>query len=205
MIYDLSPPIDADLAVWPGDTPFTRRATATLAAGESANVGAIETTVHLGTHLDAPLHTEENGAPIDQVALEACLGPCRVLDLTGVATIEAEHLPDLSADVPPRLLFKTGSWQDRSRFPERFSTFSHQAAQALAAARVLLVGLDTPSVDAEDEHALGAHHALAGAGILILEGLVLDAVPAGDYELIALPLKLRGMDASPVRAVLRSL
>jgi arylformamidase len=116
-----------------------------------------------------------------------------------------EHLGGIDLGDPPRLLLKTGSVADRARFPEVFSALSPELARALGAAGALLVGLDTPSVDPFDSKDLAAHHALVAGGVVNLEGLVLDDVPPGLYELIALPLRLEGLDASPVRAVLRTL
>lgn len=205
MLYDVSPLLHPGLPVWPGDTPFSARPTASLAAGHGANVSAFTSTTHLGSHADAPFHTEPDGVSIDRLPLAHFLGPCRVLEVPPVDLLRTEHLPPSGADDPPRLLLKTGSVRDRGRFPERFTALSPECASELASRRLLLVGLDTPSVDPHGSEDLPAHHALAGAGIAILEGLVLDAVPPGLYELIALPLKLAGLDASPVRAVLRTL
>lgn len=204
-LYDLSPPLSPELPVWPGDTPFTCRFTARLADGAEANVGAFATTTHLGSHADAPLHTEAGGKTIDELALEPFLGPCRVVEVPPVPLLRRGHLPAPVPDEPPRLLLKSGSVPDRNRFPEAFTALSPELAAELAGRGLLLVGLDTPSVDPAASEDLPAHHALAGAGVVILEGLVLDPVPPGLYELIALPLKLTGLDASPVRAVLRSL
>jgi arylformamidase len=205
VLYDISPLLNPGLPVWPGDTPFSVRLTASLAAGGGANVSAFSTTTHVGSHADAPFHTEPGGLTIDRLSLEAFLGPCRVLQVPPVPLLGPEHLPAAAEGDPPRLLLKTGSVADRSRFPERFSALSPELARDLARRGLLLVGLDTPSVDPPGSEDLPAHHALAGSGVVILEGLVLDDVPPGLYELIALPLKLAGLDASPVRAVLRGL
>ncbi|HRC85784.1 MAG TPA: arylformamidase [Thermoanaerobaculia bacterium] len=203
MLYDISPAISPELAVWPGDEPFSGEFQYALEAGAAANVGVIRTTLHLGSHVDAPLHTEAGAAGIGDLPLEAFLGPCRVLAVPPVPLLEPEHLGSLGPAPPPRLLLRTGSVADRHRFSPQFSALSPRLAAWLAGQGPLLVGLDTPSVDPYGSEELPAHHALAGAGVVILEGLVLDAVPPGDYELIALPLKLAGLDASPVRAVLR--
>lgn len=205
-IYDLSPPLGADLAVWPGDTPFASRFTATFAEGAGATVGAFSTTTHAGSHADAPLHTEAGGRAITDLPLEVFVGPCRVAAVPPVPLLAPEHLPAGAAGGgPPRLLLKTGSFADRRRFAAGFTALSPKLAAALAAQGLVLVGIDTPSVDPLDAEDLPAHHALAGAGVVILEGLVLDEVPPGDYELIALPLRLHGLEASPLRAVLREL
>jgi arylformamidase len=205
MIYDISPLLRPELPVWPGDEPFRASFQATLEAGDGANVGCFGATTHLGAHVDAPLHTEPGGISIDRVPIEVFLGPCRVLDVPPLALLGPELLAQIPNSAPPRLLLKTRSLPDRSRFSPHFTALSPELARALATSHLRLLGLDTPSVDPWGSAELPAHRALAGAGVILLEGLVLDEVPAGDYELIALPLRLAGMDASPVRAVLRSL
>lgn len=208
MLYDLSPTIRPELPVWPGDTPFTSRLTWSIAEGSSVNVSAIQTTPHLGSHVDAPFHTEPRGESIAEVDLSRYLGPCRVIQVPPAALIEPRHVTadlDERGAAPSRILLKTGSITDRKSFPKKFSALSPELARMLAERETLLVGLDTPSVDPQDSKTLDAHHALCRGGVAILEGLVLDGVPEGDYELIALPLKMEGLDASPVRAVLRTL
>lgn len=215
-LYDLSPRIDASTPVWPGDTPYSARWTWRLADGAAVNLSAVETTPHLGSHADAPLHTEAGGAGIEGMPLEPFLGPCRVIEVPRDEAgeppplVEVHHLVDgggapVDPADPPRLLFKTGSVADRSVFPERFTALSPDMVEHAAAAGAVLIGIDTPSVDPFDSKELAAHHALFESGLANLEGLVLDGVPAGLYELIALPLRLAGLDASPVRAVLREL
>lgn len=205
MLYDLSPTITADFPVWPEDTPYQARLAWSMAEGGTVNVTAVTTTPHLGSHADAPFHTEERGEGIAELPLERYLGPCRVVKVPAVPLIEPRHVAGIDLGNPPRILFKTESVRDRRTFPQRFTALSPELAKLLAESGVLLVGLDTPSVDPFDSKTLDAHHALANGGVSNLEGLVLDGVPEGIYELIALPLKLAGLDASPVRAVLRSL
>jgi arylformamidase len=205
MLYDLSPTVRQGTPVWPGDTPYTASLTWSMAEGASVNVSAITTSPHVGSHADAPFHTEPRGEGIADAALEHYLGPCRVVKVPAMALVEPRHIEGLDLASPRRLLFKSESVRDRKSFPERFTALSPELASLLGERGVLLVGLDTPSVDPFDSKTLDAHHALARGGVAILEGLVLDGVPEGIYELIALPLKLAGLDASPVRAVLRSL
>jgi arylformamidase len=205
MLYDLSPTVRQGTPVWPGDTPYTASLAWSIADGASVNVSAITTTLHLGSHADAPFHTEPRGEGIAALGLERYLGPCRVVKVPPLPLVEPRHLDGLELASPRRLLFKSESVRDRKSFPERFTALSPELAGLLAELGVLLVGVDTPSVDPFDSKTLDAHHALARGGVAILEGLVLDGVPEGVYELIALPLKLAGLDASPVRAVLRSL
>lgn len=205
MLYDLSPTIRPGFPVWPGDTAFASRLTWAMAEGSTVNVSALTTTPHLGSHADAPFHTEERGESIAEMPLERYLGPCRVVKVPPQPLIEPRHLDGIDLANPARILFKSESVRDRKVFPERFTALSPEAAALLAERGVQLVGMDTPSVDPFDSKTLDAHHALVRGGVAILEGLILDGVPEGVYELIALPLKLAGLDASPVRAVLRSL
>ncbi|HKV13124.1 MAG TPA: arylformamidase [Thermoanaerobaculia bacterium] len=205
MLYDLSPTIRPELPVWPGDTPFFSKLSWSLAQGASVNLSAITTTPHLGSHADAPFHTEPRGEGIADMPLERYLGPCRVIRVPPQPLIEPRHVDGFDLANPGRILFKTESVRDRRTFPERFTAISPELASLMAEKGVLLVGMDTPSVDPFDSKTLDAHHALFRGGIAILEGLVLDGVPEGVYELIALPLMMAGLDASPVRAVLRSL
>lgn len=203
MLYDISPPIRRGVPVWPGDTPYRAELSWAIARGDSVNVSAVTTTPHLGAHADAPFHVAEGGASVAELPLAPFLGPCRVVGVPPAPLVLPEHLAGIDLADPPRLLLKTGSVRDRSRFPERFCALSPELARALGEAGALLVGIDTPSVDPFDSKELAAHHALVAGGVLNLEGLDLDRVPPGLYELIALPLRLEGLDASPVRAVLR--
>lgn len=205
MLYDLSPTIRPEIPVWPGDTPFSAKLSWSIAQGASVNLSAITTTPHLGSHADAPFHTEPRGEGIADMPLDRYIGPCRVIRVPPQPLIEPRHLEAFDLANPGRILFKTESVRDRRTFPERFTAISPETVALLAEKGVLLVGMDTPSVDPFDSKTLDAHHALFRGGIAILEGLVLDGVPEGVYELIALPLKMAGLDASPVRAVLRSL
>lgn len=205
ILYDLSPVIDADLPVWPGDTPFSSRFTARLEDGASVNLSTVTATVHLGSHVDAPLHTERGGAGIDALPLEPYIGPCRVVAVSDNELVHPQELPAFDVSSTPRLLLKTSSAGRGDRFPERFAALAPALARELVARGVTLVGTDCPSIDPLTSEALEAHHILLGAGVAVLEGLRLEEVPPGDYELVALPLRLRGLDASPVRAVLRGL
>lgn len=205
MLYDLSPTIRPETPVWPGDTPFQTRLSWSIAEGASVNLSAITTTPHLGSHADAPFHTEPRGEGMAEMPLDRYLGPCRVVRVPPQPLIEPRHLEGIDLSNPRRLLFRSESVRDRRSFPERFTALSPELATLLVEKGILLVGMDTPSVDPFDSKTLDAHHALFRGGIAILEGLMLDGVPEGVYELIALPLRLAGLDASPVRAVLRTL
>ncbi|HEX9894475.1 MAG TPA: cyclase family protein [Gemmatimonadales bacterium] len=205
MIYDLTPLISPRLAVWPGDTPLSRAVLMDLAGGDSVTLSTLHATVHLGAHADAPSHYGRGGAAIHQRDLALYLGPCQVLRVAvdRGARVEPEQVG--SAITAPRVLLATGTFPDPERWNDDFAALSPRLVDALHEAGVRLVGIDTPSVDLMDSKDLPAHQACLRHDIAILEGLVLSQVPEGIYELIALPLPLEGFDASPVRAVLRSL
>jgi arylformamidase len=206
MIYDISPLIDENIAVWPGDTPFSHRTLARLRDGDTVNLSDVRMSCHTGAHADAPSHFDDDARTIDEVALEPYLGDCVLLDLRRFdgRAIGIAELDSLRQSPAPRVLLRTRTKTDRRRFDPGFSHLQVAAVEHLASLGVVLIGLDTPSVDAFDSRDLPVHHALGRLGILNLESLCLDDVPAGRYELIALPLRLCGRDASPVRAVLRS-
>jgi arylformamidase len=160
---------------------------------------------HVGAHADAPLHYGRDAAAIGRLALDPFLGRCRVIHAIDRGTlIEAEHLSHAAVDLPPRVLVRTCAHAP-TRWSSQFSAFAPQTIAWLAGHGVRLVGIDSPSVDPADSKTLDSHQQLLRHEMRVLENLVLDDVAAGDYELIALPLKLQHADASPVRAVLRSL
>lgn len=214
MIHDLSPPITPRLAVWPGDTPYTREVLCDMAAGANITLSTIRTTVHLGSHADGPNHYSHPARGVGEQPLGLYLGPCHVLEARverGRRVSPADVVwPDArgggAASIRhPRILIKTGTFPDPERWNADFAAIEPALIDALAERAVTTIGIDTPSVDLQDSKDLPAHAAVARAGMAILEGLVLRDVPPGEYELIALPLRLVGVDASPVRAVLRSL
>lgn len=204
-VFDISRTLSRELPPWPGDTPFRFALSWKMAEGASVNVGAIEMSTHNGTHADAPFHFESHGATIDQIPLETFLGHASVLDLTGLVRqeITVADLEDAHAGgKTTRLLLKTGKWPEGSAFPQSIPVLAPEAAAWLRARGTKLLGVDLPSVDAIDSKDLPNHHALAAAGVSILENLNLEQVAAGEYQLAALPLKVSGGDAAPVRAVL---
>jgi arylformamidase len=203
MLYDISPLISEALPVWPGDVAPERVVRADFQRGDSLNLSALRTTVHVGAHVDAPSHIVRGCPNIDQLELDPFVGPAQVVavHLPRGTAVEPEHLP--ARIEAPRVLFKTGSFSYAERFDKDFVSLSAAAVDHLHALGVVLVGIDTPSVDLFAATDLPVHHALAAHGMLGLEGLVLADVAEGLYELIALPLRLGGFEASPVRAVLR--
>lgn len=204
-LFDLTRPIRTGMPVWPGDTPTEFAFSNTKAAGYAANVGRLRLSLHCGTHADAPYHYNNAGRKIDEVPVDTYVGPARVVDIRGHATISPALLAAHDFTATPRVLFKSDTWTDGSAFPREWPLMTPEAPAWLAARGVRLVGLDVPSVDTIDSQDLPIHHRCDAAGLVILENLDLRAVTPGVYELIALPLRIEGADGSPVRAVLRTL
>lgn len=205
MIYDLSPPVSESLAVWPGDTPLSREVLCDMAKGDNITLSTLRGTVHLGSHADAPSHYGKGAPAIEQRSLDYYLGACQVMRIACARNmvIEPRHLP--SSVNQPRVLLATGTYEFTLPFREDFAALSPKSVDWLHDRGVRLVGVDTPSVDPFSSKTLEAHQRFLANDMAILEGLVLQDVPEGVYELIALPLRLVGFDASPVRAVLRTI
>ena len=204
-IWDISPPIATDTPLFPGDTAYSQQWTAQIGAGTPVNLSAITMSPHIGAHADAPLHYGAGGATIGQVDLTPYLGACRVIHAIGCGPlVRPQHLAHATAALPPRVLVRTCARAPTQWSPE-FSAFAPETIAWLAALGVQLVGIDSQSVDPAISQSLDSHALLLRHDLRVLENLVLDDVPAGDYELIALPLKLMLADASPVRAILREL
>jgi arylformamidase len=204
-IYDISPLIYPGMPVWPGDTPPEREVLMDLARGDSVTLSTLRSTVHVGAHADAPSHVDDRGASIDDCRLGDYLGRCQMLRVTvecGTRVMPRDIRTTIEAE---RVLIATGTYPDANRFDTDFAALAPELVAFLRDRGVRLVGIDTPSVDLFDSHDLPTHHACRKCGVAILEGLVLNDVPEGLYELIALPLRLVGFDASPVRAVLRTI
>lgn len=205
MLYDISPAISPALAVWPGDTPPSREVLQDLARGDTVSLSSLRATVHLGAHADAPSHYGLGAATIDERPLDLYLGECEVVRVA--AASDRQVTPGLLSRTAsaPRVLLATGTAPDSAVFNRDFAALAPELIDHLHERGVRLVGVDTPSVDPADSKTLPAHNRCLAHDMAILEGLRLADVPEGRYELIALPLRLVGFDASPVRAVLRSL
>jgi arylformamidase len=205
-IWDISQRLRTGLPVWPGDTAFSTQARWSYGPDSPVNVSAFSLSTHSGAHADAPLHYDPEGQAIEAVDLDPYLGRCQLVDaracgaLIGPDFIEAAIEPGIE-----RVLFRTYERFPHDRWVEAFTAVHPEAIERLAARGVRLIGLDAPSLDPQTSKTMDAHLAVRRAGMRVLEGLVLDAVPPGQYELIALPLPLEGLDASPVRAILREL
>jgi arylformamidase len=204
-LWDISPPLSVSTPAFPGDTEYQQTWTLEIGPGCPVNVSAITLSPHLGSHADAPLHYGKDAPAIGAVDLEPFLGRCRVIHAIGQGPlITKAHLEHAAADLPPRVLVRTCATAP-TRWSPAFAAFAPETITWLAALGVRLVGIDSPSVDPADSKTLDSHRQLLAHDLRVLENLVLDEVPAGDYELIALPLRLTTACASPVRAVLRSL
>ncbi len=202
-IYDISQTLCEGIAVWPGDPEFRQRWIMRIKDGESSNVSAVDMGVHTGTHVDAPLHMDDSGGNIAGMPVRHFLGPARVFSISTRESIGAADLADLEWKGVERVLFKTRpAGSPNHPFDKNYVCLEESAAEFLVKQGILLVGIDAPSVDAVESKDLSSHRILLRHGIAILEGAQLDSVPAGDYELVCLPLKLAGLDGSPVRAIL---
>ena len=204
-IWDISPPVSPATPPFPGDQAYEQRWTANLRPGCPVNLSAITMSPHVGAHADAPLHYANGAATIGEVNLEPYLGVCRVIHAIDCGPlVQPQHLQHAARALPPRVLVRTCE-RAPTVWSAAFSAFAPQTIPWLASLGVRLVGIDSQSVDPADSKDLPSHQQLLAHDMRVLENLVLDHVPAGDYELIALPLKLMQADASPVRAILRRL
>ncbi|MGJ7507957.1 arylformamidase [Variovorax sp. GT1P44] len=205
-LWDISPPVHEGAPVFPGDTPYRQRWAATIAPGCPVNVSEITLSPHVGAHADAPLHYDPSGATIGDVDLTPYLGPCRVIHAIATGPlIEWDHIAHAVDGLPPRVLVRTYERAPVDRWDGGLAAYAPATIERLAALGVRLVGIDTASIDPADSKTLDSHQVIRRLDLRVLENLVLDDVPEGDYELIALPLKLVSADASPVRAILREL
>ncbi|MCL4247785.1 MAG: cyclase family protein [Anaerolineae bacterium] len=207
MLYDITRTITSRLAVWPGDAAYVAAPQMSLAAGESVNLTSLTFSPHTGAHADAYYHYESDGAHPAGMPLEAYIGPARVISVTkrDGALVPADFAPGALANVERLLIHSHVSDLPDDQFAETFPYLSEALIAYLAAQGTRLIGLDSPSVDAFDSKDLPCHHALKAHKMVNLECLYLRGVPDGDYELVALPLKLDAACGSPVRAILREL
>ena len=204
-IYDISPPISAALAVWPGDTSLHREVLLDMNRGDNITLSSLHATAHLGAHADGPNHYGKGARGIDTRPIDDFLGPCQVIRVAA-APRSRVRLEDLRAAITDeRVLLCTGTYPDPNHFREDFAALEPGLVDQLHELGVRLIGIDTPSVDLFDSQDLPAHRRFLAHDMAILEGLVLTDISPGRYELIALPLRLVDCDASPVRAILRTL
>lgn len=209
MLIDITRPLSPLTAVWPGDLPTQHTRVAALAGACPVNTHQLHCSLHAATHVDAPYHYDNAGRTIDEIPLDMFVGPATVLRLPDPCppVITPPILQSTLGQLPlhPRLLLATHAWRDSRSFPMQFPILSTDTPAFLASRGVALLGLDLPSVDAFPATVIPIHLELNRHNILILESLDLSNAPQGAYELLALPLNLPAMEASPVRAVLRPL
>jgi arylformamidase len=205
-LIDISATLQPGTPEWPGDTPFSCGWTWRMSSGQSVNLSAITTSPHVGTHADAPLHVRDGAAASDALPLDVFVGEAVVLDVTalrGGLDRGALRAAGLTA-TPTRLLLKTGRSSASGVFPEAWPALTPECAAALVADGLRLLGVDCPSVDLRESTTLAVHHALFDHGAYNIENLDLSTPTAGSYDLLAAPVKYGGLDAAPVRAILRS-
>lgn len=226
-IYDITPPISASIGVWPGDTPMSREVLCDMKRGDNITLSTLHATVHLGAHADGPNHYGRDARSVDQQSLDFYLGPCQVirvptergnrvsvsdvetaLNANGAEPVNHSYSRDENPRpdpriLAPRVLLATGTLGDPNAWNRDFAAIEPALVDWFRDRGVITIGIDTPSVDSMQSKDLPAHAAFLRNDMAILEGIVLSEVPSGVYELIALPLRLVGFDASPVRAVLR--
>ena len=205
MLLDITPLLTPDTAVWPGDTPLSREVLMELDRGDSVTLSTLRSTVHLGAHADAPSHYGQGGRSMEAQPLELYVGPCQVMHVAAQRgrRIAVDDLPE--EPIEERLLIRTGTFAGFEDWNTDFAGLEPALVDHLHESGVRLVGTDAPSVDLAQDTQILAHKRFFANDMAILEGLKLDEVPPGRYELIALPLKIAGFDGSPVRAILRTL
>jgi arylformamidase len=205
-IWDISPPVAEGTPVFPGDAAYRSVWAARIGPGCPVNVSTLTLSPHTGAHADAPLHYDDAGAAVGLLALEPYLGRCRVIHAVGCGPLVLwQHLEHALHELPPRVLVRTYAKVPVERWDDQLAAYAPDTIERLADAGVTLVGIDTASIDPAPSKTLDSHQVIRRRGLRVLENLLLDDVPEGDYELIALPLKLVQADASPVRAILREL
>ena len=203
-LIDISRPIHTGMPVWPGDSEVEFSFSASKANGSDANVGRLTMGVHAGTHADAAYHYNETGVKIDEMPLDLFVGPARVVDVRSHLFITPEVLAGVDFAGTPRILFRSDTWTDMTKFPTEWPVLDMSTPAWLAERGVRLIGLDIPSVDTLTSVGMPMHHTIDRAGLFILENLDLRDVAPGVYDLIALPLRIKGADGSPIRAVLQT-
>lgn len=205
-IFDISLPISSTMITWPGDPPVEVERRKKLEEGATSNVSQLRLGTHTGTHVDPPFHFLQNGRTVEDLSLEVLMGPALVVHLPAVQAISAAHLEEaLEGRRPERLLLCTDNsqrWAEAREFNREYVAPDDSAARWLVERGVRLVGVDYLSVERFRPKEYVVHRTLLEAGVIVVEGLDLSAVEAGDYQLICLPLKIAGGDGAPARAVL---
>ncbi|MEW6382258.1 MAG: cyclase family protein [bacterium] len=210
MIYDITMPLFPGQLVWPGDPEIEIAPLLSISSGDPANISLLKFGTHTGTHIDAPRHMLADGPGVDQIEPEKLIGPVQVLDIT--SSEENLILPEAIRRAGfcrtiPRVLFKTGNSQiaDDQKFHRTFVSLARESAEWLVQEGVFLIGIDYLSIEAADTSDYGLHRILLSRQVVLVEGLILNSVPAGIYELICAPLKIVQGDGAPARVFLKTL
>ena len=205
-IFDISRKLNPSIATWSGDHKFKSARTLEIKKGASVNLSSISMSIHTGTHVDAPYHFLEKGAPIDQLEISPFWGIAQVVTVAGKSgPLQVEDFSHIDLSLAPRILVRTMNSEQIDVFPTSISYPSLELVDLFAEHELVLYGVDAPSVDKLDSKSMAVHKALWHNQIHILEGITLANVPNGIYELAAIPLNIEGVDGSPVRAVLRTI
>lgn len=205
--YDVTLTISDTLVTWPTDPAVSIRKTGLISQDNSCNVSELTLGSHCGTHIDAPYHFEENGIKIDQIPLDYLMGNATVFEIKNKEKIDLSDLKSLQLIDCKRVIFKTinSTYWKSFEFKKDFVHVTKEAAQYLVDCKVKLVGIDYLSIEKFGNKAADTHHTFLKNGVIIIEGLDLSNVHAGNYELIALPLKIKDGDGSPARVILKSM
>ncbi|MGI8313482.1 arylformamidase [Halobacillus mangrovi] len=202
-LIDISMNLNNKTPEWPGDEPFYYKLTMSMDETGSVNIGQFTASNHTGTHIDAPFHYDNKGLKVADLSPERFIGEALVINMENKKVIRKKDLQSFQFNGVTKVLFRTMSWEDRKQFPPSYTVIGEDVAEFLYDKGIDLIGVDTPSVDPETSKDLPAHHSLYKNDLLILEGLQLDHVAPGSYELMAFPLKMDEADGSPVRAILK--
>jgi arylformamidase len=202
---DISQPLSEDIAHWPGDTPFSYEVVFRKSETGSVNIGKMVTSLHTGTHIDAPFHFLDNGTRVTDLDINIFIGPCLVIDVSQHELIDVEVLEKFEMKGSKRILLRTSARRDLTVFPKKIPLLTLKAIDYLKSQDITLIGIDLPSVDQIDSKELPIHHHIYKHGIYILENVLLDHIKPGKYELSALPLPIEHADGSLVRAAVRPL
>ena len=204
-LYDITLTISESIITWPRDPKVSIQKTRLISKGNSCNVSELKFGSHCGTHIDAPYHFEENGIKIDQIPLDYLIGDVTVFNIKNKEKIDLEDIKSLKLNNINRVVFKTinSTYWKLSEFKSDFVYLTKEAAQYLVDSSIKLVGIDYLSIEKYGNKGADTHHTLLKNGIVVIEGLDLSEVEAGNYELIALPLKIKDCDGSPARVILR--
>ncbi|HCN61180.1 cyclase family protein [Mammaliicoccus fleurettii] len=201
MWIDITQPLTNDIANWPGDEPFRFELSATKEETGSVNIGCISTSTHIGTHMDAPFHFDNDGIKIHEIDLNRLIGEATLVEAIGEALITREILEgfDIKGTI---IMIKTKSQAHADVFPDTVPVLTEEAIAYLSSIGIKVFGIDVPSVDDIDSKTLDNHHAFNRYDIINIENLLLEDVTQGYYDFIGLPLNIVGADGSPIRATI---